>query len=105
MIPGGLIGTYIIYRDRAPNYIGRSDTNLRRRLLEHCATARGDYFAYEVHTTREQAYTMECSLYHGLRPLTNILHPDRPDHEYPQCPFCPDNIVAVLEKRLRTPNL
>ncbi|MFD3796184.1 hypothetical protein ABZ326_18620 [Streptomyces californicus] len=85
-------------------YIGRSDTNLRRRLLEHCATKRGDYFTYDLFPTPEQAFVMECSLFHGLRPFRNILHPDRPDHENPSCPFCPDAIDSVLKNRLRTPN-
>jgi len=106
LIPAGLIGTYILHRGGSPIYVGRSDTDLQRRLLEHSARARGDYFTYDVHYSPEQAFEVECSLFHALRPtITNVLHPDRPDHLTPLCPFCPDTLIDVLGNRLRTPNL
>ncbi|GIH28488.1 hypothetical protein Aph01nite_67980 [Acrocarpospora phusangensis] len=106
VIPVGLIGTYILHRGSSPVYVGRSDTDLRRRLLEHSARARGEYFSYDVHYTSEQAFEVECSLFHALRPaLTNVLHPDRPNHLTSPCPFCLDTLGDVLGNRLRTPNL
>ncbi|MBF6547613.1 GIY-YIG nuclease family protein [Nocardia brasiliensis] len=102
MIPNGLIGTYTLFRRHGACYVGRSDTNLRRRLLEHCTAARGYYFSYNVHRTPAQAFSMECCLYHALRPLDNVLHPDVPDHASMQCPFCRRNIDSVRLNRLRT---
>lgn len=102
IIPARLIGTYVLYRQGSPVYIGRSDTDLRRRLLEHSARARGDYFTYDVHHTSTQAFEVECSLFHALRPaLTNVLHPDRPDYGTEMCPFCPDSLASILNARLR----
>ncbi|MGW2933544.1 GIY-YIG nuclease family protein [Streptomyces sp. NPDC001156] len=106
MIPDQLIGTYVLFRNGTEYYIGRSDTCLRRRLLAHCTTARADYFTYDVHPTPELAFAMECSLFHGYRHhLANVLHPDRPDHQNPKCPFCLDSLASTLTGRLRTKNL
>ncbi|MFJ2805389.1 GIY-YIG nuclease family protein [Kitasatospora sp. NPDC087271] len=104
LIPNGYIGAYVLYRHGAPHYIGRSDTCVRRRLLQHCASVRGEYFTYDVHTSADQAFTAECSLYHVLRPhLTNVLHPDRPNYSQAKCPFCPATLLAVRQQRLSIP--
>ncbi|MFJ6522575.1 GIY-YIG nuclease family protein [Streptomyces filamentosus] len=104
LIPEGYIGTYVLYRHGAPHYIGRSDTCVRRRLLKHCASARGEYFTYDVHFSADQAFTAECSLFHALRPqLTNILHPDRPNFSQAICLFCPATLRAVRQQRLTIP--
>jgi hypothetical protein len=32
---------------------------------------------------------MECAIFHALRPqLSNLIHPDAPDHLDINCPFC-----------------
>ncbi|MER6279769.1 GIY-YIG nuclease family protein [Streptomyces sp900105245] len=104
LIPEGYMGTYVLYRRGAPHYIGRSDTCLRRRLLEHAALVRGEYFTYDVHLSADQAFTAECSLFHALRPqLTNVLHPDHPDYSKAICPFCPATLRAVRQQRLTIP--
>lgn len=106
MIPDQVIGTYVLFRHGTEHYIGRSDTCLRRRLLAHCATTRGEYFTYDVHPTPELAFDMECSLFHTHRHhLTNVLHLDRPDHQSPKCPFCPDTLASTLKSRLRSKTL
>lgn len=106
IIPDQVVGTYVLFRNGTEHYIGRSDTCLRRRLLTHCATARGEYFTYDVHPTPELAFAMECSLFHTHRHhLTNVLHPDRPDHQSPKCPFCPDTLTSTLKSRLRSKTL
>jgi hypothetical protein len=105
LIPEGYIGTYVLYRYGAPHYIGRSDVCVRRRLLEHCASVRGEYFTYDVHSFADQAFTAECSLFHALRPqLTNVLHPDRPNYSQAVCPFCPATLRAVRRQRLTIPD-
>jgi hypothetical protein len=37
LIPPDQVGSYIFYRAEAPICVGRSDTDLRRRLLQHAA--------------------------------------------------------------------
>ncbi|MEU5858959.1 GIY-YIG nuclease family protein [Nocardiopsis dassonvillei] len=101
MIPQRHIGTYVLFHHGHEHYIGRSDTCLRRRLLQHCTTGHAEYFTYDVHTTPEQAFSMECSLYHTHRhQLINIRHPDQPDHQNTPCPFCPDVLARVLGNRV-----
>jgi predicted GIY-YIG superfamily endonuclease len=102
VIPARLIGTYVLYRKSKPVYIGRSDTDLQRRLLRHSSTGRGDYFTYDVHRTSLQAFEVECSLYHALRPdITNVLHPDLPNFGTGVCPFCHDTLASILGNRIQ----
>ncbi len=106
LIPTRVIGTYVLYIQGKANYIGRSDTCIRRRLLHHCGTARGEYFTYDVHASPEQAFAGECSLFHALRrQLTNIRHPDRPDFTQTVCPFCWSTLQATRQHRLSMPVL
>ncbi|MFE3455966.1 GIY-YIG nuclease family protein [Nocardiopsis aegyptia] len=106
MIPDHYIGTYVLFHHGQEHYIGRSDTCLRTRLLRHCTTAHAEYFAYDIHTTSEQAFSMECSLYHTHRSsLINVRHPDRPDYQNSVCPFCPEVLARVLQNRLQIRDL
>ncbi|MDW4909425.1 hypothetical protein RB628_29810 [Streptomyces sp. ADMS] len=83
-----------------PQYVGRSDTDVRRRLLRHCSDRRGDYFTYDVHNTPANAFDMECALFHLLSPnLSNRIHPDRPDLLEASCVFCLPNQRAARQLR------
>jgi hypothetical protein len=89
LIPESRIGSYVLIDGDKPVYVGRSDTCLRRRLLQHANRQRAEYFAYNIHHTRIQAYTMECALYHALIPeIRNLIHPDSPDQTAVRCSFC-----------------
>lgn len=100
-IPPGLAGTYILHRAGGPIYVGRSDTDLQRRLIQHCGTRRGDYFSYDTHYSATAAFEVECSLYHSFRDsITNILHPDAPNFSNARCPFCVSQLEQVLASRI-----
>lgn len=90
LIPPHRIGTYVLYTaDGKPTYIGRSDTDIRRRLLQHCTDRHGDYFTYDVYPSAISAYDVECALFHLLTPqVSNRIHPDRPDFHPIPCTFC-----------------
>lgn len=90
LIPPGVVGSYVLYTTTGlPRYVGRSDTDIRRRLLRHCTDQRGAYFTYDVHNNPVSAYDMECAMFHALSPqLTNRIHPDRPDFHETSCVFC-----------------
>ena len=78
---GNLInGTLSIQR------IGRSDTNLPKRLLDYL----GEYEAFEYGFTSsiKAAFDMECCLYHTHMPIDNFIHPDQPDGMSLACPKC-----------------
>lgn len=100
-IPPGWAGTYILHRAGEPIYVGRSDTDLRRRLIQHCGTEKGEYFSYDTHYSATAAFEVECSLYHSLQDsIINILHPDAPNFSDASCPFCASNLKQVLANRI-----
>jgi predicted GIY-YIG superfamily endonuclease len=106
LIPKGFIGTYVLYHQDRAHYVGRSDTCLRRRLLQHCRTSRAEYFTYDVHPSPEQAFAMECALFHDLRKqLLNILHPARPNFSRTPCPFCKTSLETTRQRRIPLPTL
>lgn len=66
--------------------VGRSDTNLNKRLHDHV----GNYkrFKYGYFSSAKDAYYAECRLYHGFNPPDNFIHPDEPDGTNLSCPVC-----------------
>lgn len=102
LIPPQRIGTYVLYTARGrPLYIGRSDTDIRRRLLWHCSNRSGAYFTYDVHPSPASAYDVECALFHLLAAqVSNRIHPDRPDFHPTACAFCLSEQRATRLNRL-----
>lgn len=71
-------------------YIGRSDVNLRDRLLQHVGE-RYTHFKFMPIYTQEDAFYKECHLYHDFGEnslLDNKEHPARPVGTDYQCPRC-----------------
>src|SRR3954465_4789442 len=75
-------GVYILDRSHEDgpfhiSYVGRSDTDLKARLLEHG----GKYkrFKFEYCASPEEAFAKECNLYHDFNPPSTIAHPPRPN--------------------------
>lgn len=69
-------------------YVGRSDTNLQRRIKSHIGE-KGDYyrFYYEEAFSRKDSYEKECYFWHRYLPRDNDIHPDHPDDmRYLKCP-------------------
>ncbi len=58
-------------------YVGRSDTDLRRRLLHH-PHDHATHFVFEPRLTAEQAYHAECRAYRRFRPSLNRIAPGEP---------------------------
>jgi hypothetical protein len=109
LIPDGVIGVYVLWSPTAPVYVGRSDTSLRRRLLEHARTWPDVFFTFDVAFSPEDAYRMECCLFHALADrTTNIDHPQRVTSDDAGCDICPNTLLPLLEYRRRqidvTPN-
>ena len=70
-------------------YIGRSDSSVRRRLLQHVRDGVYDYFWVEHKRTPLDAFRRECNLYHRhIRTIDNKVHPSRPRGYRGQCPRC-----------------
>lgn len=101
LIPHGVLGTYVLWSPTAPVYVGRSDTSLRRRLLEHARVWPDIFFTYDVAHSPEDAYAMECSLFHALGDgTTNVDHPRRFTFADTGCDFCLDTVAQIREARL-----
>lgn len=102
LIPSGTIGTYILYEINnesicLPVYIGRSDIDLRNRLMQHALNYRAHFFEFMIQSSPENAYIVECSLYHALgNNIRNIIHPDKPNGIEILCPFCRKNYMQGL---------
>ncbi|TJY69469.1 GIY-YIG nuclease family protein [Arthrobacter sp. CAU 1506] len=106
LIPEGVIGAYVLWSRGTPAYVGRSDTSLRRRLLEHSQNRPHAYFTYDVVFSAHNAYAMECCLFHALADQTsNLIHPQRPSIHEPPCPFCIETVRIVRSNRLDIPSI
>jgi hypothetical protein len=104
-------GTYLLYRRGKPVYAGRSDRDLRKRLMTHAHHATGDHFGFSVHPDAGRAYDMECALFHTLHDITtNRIHPASPKGGDRRCFICGGReksriFSGTLQRgRLRTPN-
>lgn len=86
-------GVYVLTRDDGIyRYVGRSDTDVFRRLFSWVGK---DYtaFTFCLTPTAQQAYEMECQLYHQWKlQLDNENHPDRP-FRGAWCPICENNPI------------
>lgn len=72
-------------------YVGRADSDVRARLLQHIDE---DYshFKYSYATSPKEAFEKECKNYHDFgenNKLKNKIHPDRPSNSKAwKCPVC-----------------
>jgi hypothetical protein len=86
-----LAGAYVI-GSRTPEqvmkvpYVGRSDDDLGGRLRTHVGNY--DAFAYVIADSPQQAYELQCQIYHELMPSRNTQHPYKPTGVKCACPVC-----------------
>lgn len=69
--------------------IGRSDHDLRKRLIQYLSDVNYNdctHFFFEVLNTQQEAFEMECCLYHDYLPIKNDIHPARPARMNCCCP-------------------
>jgi hypothetical protein len=80
-------GVYLLKRNGRKVYVGRSDTNVVRRMLSSAKAARYDLTVtvYET-TSARQAYLLECRLFHKHNPCDNLIHPAVPRGMNWRCP-------------------
>lgn len=69
-------------------YFGRSDTNLRKRLLKHADERRFTYFSFEETSTILEAFRQECREWHMMMKTENVIHPDAPKSLPYRCIYC-----------------
>jgi hypothetical protein len=88
LIPEGKSGTYLLYQSGRPVYAGRSDEDLRSRLVTHARFERAEHFGFDVFPDAHRAFDMECALFHSLGPKTNLIHPASPKSSGRTCFIC-----------------
>lgn len=104
LIPPRRVGTYVLSNGGGPTYVGRSDNDLRERLLNHAATQKARYFTYQVYPTPEKAFIAECAAYHALKgSVTNLIHPAVPSGNKVRCPFCKEIFDRTRDARIAAP--
>ncbi|PFD44779.1 hypothetical protein [Bacillus cereus] len=105
LIPKGYKGSYILYSKNkqtvVPIYVGRSDTDLQRRLLKHPYLNVAHFFEYYIFDSAEKAFLSEAALYHCFQDdLKNVIHPAVPTHSLLKCPFCNKTYVETTNNRI-----
>jgi len=89
----GSIGNYWLFDETLGiRYVGRSDTDLQKRLLDHVNERPYKSFKFSYATSPKEAYYKECEQYHEHNKfgrLMNKNHPDRPENmPHLCCPIC-----------------
>jgi len=88
----GKIGVYMLgrYGDYV-HYVGRSDTDLMREMLDAAKRGRYLYFWFQYSPSPMRAYKTECRLWHRHKPSDNTNHLARPADTGWRCPVkgCP----------------
>ena len=70
------------------DYVGRSDTCLQSRLLDHVGGGDEAFIARSTESVKE-AYEIECREWHMVSmDLRNEVHPRAPRHLPYTCPYC-----------------
>lgn len=68
------------------NHVGRSDLDVRTRLLD-CIGSEA-LFKYGYFASSQAAFEKECELFHDIKPPGNRVHPGRPRGTTWRCPRC-----------------
>ena len=93
IVDAGYTGVYILSTDdEHVDYVGRSDTDLAKRISNSVREGSGyRFFWFEYSSSPKNAYLSECKLYHKYMPTDNTNHPAVPPGNYWRCPFagCP----------------
>lgn len=96
-VPTGTPGVYLLGQVAGagstfvPHYVGRSDFDVRQRLMRHEKLTLATHFCVRLCRSAEDAFMRECFYWHALRDeqrLMNAIHPDSPDQTGLHCPYC-----------------
>ena len=92
LVPKNATGVYFLANKEngkfVLKYVGRSDTKLRNRLLQHAKEGKYSYFSFVLTRTIFDAFRIECREYHNAVNLDNKIHPRKPKNLDYKCPYC-----------------
>jgi biotin carboxylase len=93
IIENDKIGNYALGRKNdkggiTVEYVGRSDSCIKKRLLKWVTESDSPSFKYSYAESIKEAFEKECKNYHNFNPTDNNIHPDKPDGKNYKCPVC-----------------
>lgn len=93
LVPKKSVGSYRlgVFSDENLDvrYFGRSDTDLRRRLLQHAKEEKFSHFTFETANMLFDAFRQECRDWHmNISNIKNCVHPFAPKRLPYVCPYC-----------------
>jgi hypothetical protein len=92
LIPKGVVGTYVLFRENTAIYVGRSDNCLQTRLARHEHLNEATHLTWLPRASPVAAFYLEAAWYHSLdfsQRKLNKIHPARPNgYLHIRCPFC-----------------
>jgi len=86
---GKRIGVFVLCSDgTSPRYVGRSDRDIGHeiRRVGHVFPEIRD-FLFEITDSAEDAFKLECRLWHEIRPPLRRTHPVAPAPSESRCPL------------------
>jgi len=90
MVPNGKPGIYYLGEVQENKffvlYVGRSDTCLKTRLLQHVKKGIYHFFRFRMCRTKKSAFKNECYMYHTYNDAHNKIHPAH--NGECDCPVC-----------------
>ena len=90
MVPESKPGTYslgeVLDNKFYVLYVGRSDSCLKTRLLQHAQSGEFNFFRFRVSRTKKNAYKKECIAFHVHNGAKNKIHPAH--NGSCNCPIC-----------------
>ena len=78
-------------------YVGRSDTCIRRRLLDHAKSGKYAFFSYKVLQTKESSFRQEALLFYSHFGLSNKIVPASNNRKKSSLTYCDCEIAALLK--------
>ena len=69
-------------------HIGRSDTDIRNKLLSWVGKTKHALFKFNYASSPKAAFLRECENWHDFKPSENPNHPDKPIYTDWKCPRC-----------------
>lgn len=95
VVPHGVVGVYQLARyengQLIIGYVGRSDSDLQKRLAGHNLMYAFDYFWFHKVRNPHSAFLAEAGMWHALKDelaLVNKAHPAVPGGKAVGCPYC-----------------
>lgn len=91
LLPKAKGGVFAVgYTDAADRFrvqrVGRDGSDLREFLRTLIGS--GNKFKFRITATEQEAFELECELFHKLKPPSNFTHPGRPRGSGWKCPHC-----------------